>query len=140
MIRLDELEKTTQRQIVAINYKAEQLECENEELERQGITTDMITNKIKQEEENLIAINEKRSEKGKDLDQYSKRQAETFEAIAQNDRQRSKLIEEIAVKEAEIKDLEGSAKRGFGRRKSIFELVVNRPSIEKITQVIHHCD
>lgn len=136
LIRLDALEKTTQRQIVAIKYKQEQLECENDELERQGITSDMITNKIKMEEANLITINEKRTNKGKDLDQYSKRQAETFEAIAQNDRQRSKLIEEIAMKEAEIGDLEGSAKRGFGRRKSIFELVVNRASIEKITQVI----
>ncbi|XP_065058352.1 structural maintenance of chromosomes protein 2-like [Rhopilema esculentum] len=135
--RLDALEKTIQRQFVAINYKQEQLFCENDELSRKSVAFDVINCRLGAEEELLLEILARKKIKEKDLKKYEIHTNDVLVLISENESHRSKLIEEIAVKEAELKNLERDLKKEKDNRKnSIISMVLSETNIEKLSQVI----
>ncbi len=121
------------RQHVAVTHKKEVLKSENEDLCQQGMAKDALVNKIKFEEMALVEIETRRTSKNNDIEKLRDSYDEMLKEISKSDRERSRLVEEIASKEAKIKALRGDAKSGMGSRKSIFELIIDDPSIEKLT-------
>lgn len=130
--RLKSLEDSIQLGYTAIKYKNEQLDCENEEVDRRGIAIDLIRHKIVSEEGKLDDIITKMKQKNGDLARYETHQEEVSQLVSQNDRSKSKIIEEISAKEAEIKMLGRNPKES---KSSGFSLDHPNLAVDKIHQV-----
>ena len=130
--RLDELENSIQRAYTSIKYKKELLDCENEEMEQLRLAIDMIRGKMKLEEEELEKIITRRKSKEADIRKFKSHHDEVSHLVSQNDRNKSKLIEEISNKETEINALEKASKRNIN---STVTFDIHHDTIEKAQQV-----
>eukprot|EP00794_Sanderia_malayensis_P007363 gene7363-8183_t len=132
--RSEALDKVIERQYVAVEYKKDVRQCEEEELAQLGLVKDALVDKIRFEEQAMVEIEARRSEKIDDLSNLQNIDDDICKEISKNDMDRSKIIEEITKKESKIKHLTGSAEAG--KRKTVFELIIDRPEIDKLRHSI----
>ena len=132
--RIDALEESIQRGYVGIKYKKEVLQYENEETDEKELAMDKLRKSIKVEEKNLESIAVQRKSQEDEMKKLKDLYEEVSNLISQNDRKKSKLIEEISNRESEIKELEIAAKR-YDQNALSFEFY--KDAIEKVNQVSH---
>lgn len=131
--RIDALEESIQRGYVGIKYKKEVLQYENEETDEKELAMDKLRKSIKVEEKNLESIAVQRKSQEDEMKKLKDLYEEVSNLISQNDRKKSKLIEEISNRESEIKELEIAAKR-YDQNALSFDFY--KDAIEKVNQTI----
>ena len=108
------------------------LQYENEETNEKELAMDKLRRSIKVEEKDLENIAVKRKSQEEEMKKLKDLYDEVSNLISQNDRKKSKLIEEISNKESEIKELEIASKR---YDKNAFSFEFYKDAIEKVNQV-----
>ena len=130
--RLDALEASIQRGYVSIEYKNEILEYENEETELKQIAIDRLRETIKLKDAELEKIASRRTSQEDEMKRLKDHHSEVSNSISKSDRKRSKLIEEISSKEAEIKELEMASSKD---ENDAFSFHFYTEAIDKVNQV-----
>ena len=117
---------------MSITYKQEILEYENEETELKKLAINKLVDNIKQEDEDLEKIISRRKTQEDEMQKIKDYHDKVSCSISQNDRKKSKLIEEISGKESEIKELEKASRRDVNNE---FSFDFYKDAIAKVNQV-----